>query len=301
MINKEIKKQGLAFKRLIPYWKKSTFKKMNAIQRIGLGKTKQAVNLKEFYLDNQNNTRVCVYGTKHFDDITPVVIYFHGGGYAMGCPEIADSFYAMLIEELGVKVISPDYTLSLEKPFPSGFNDCYDTLVWVTENSELLNIDLNKVIIAGDSAGGGLCCAVSIKARNQKIKVKAQVPLYPMIDSETSYPSAKDNEEPVWNTLSSINAWELYLDGVEDVNCYASPSKLDNFENLPQALSFIGRLDPFLDEVKDYFDKMEKAGVKCELKVFEGCYHGFERLVPKAKISKEANRFIIDRLNDILK
>jgi acetyl esterase/lipase len=297
MIKKEIRTQGLLLKKAIPFWKEKTFRRMNYIQRMQVGKCKVDLNYQEVYIED--GLRLCLYSRKELTEPSAVILYMHGGGYAMGAPENGEDFYLRLCDALDVIVVAPDYTLSLDEPYPKALNDCYQALEWISSTNEYM-FDLSRVIIAGDSAGGGLCCALSILARDKSdINILCQVPLYPMIDSSMSSDSAMDNDAPVWNTLSSEVAWRLYL-GDHEVDCYNSPSTLENFEGLPPLVTFVGSLDPFLDETIKYVEKLKDVGVEAKIRIFEGCYHGFERVVPKADVSKEANNFIIEELAKIL-
>jgi len=299
-ILEEIKTPALMFKKIIPYWKESTFKKVNYVQKMVKGKCKVKLKYKEVYLDNVSKTRVCLYQSLESRDNPAVLLYLHGGGYAMGYPEMAEELYYELITKLNVCVVAPDYRLSLEHPFPAGLNDCFDSLKWLMNEAKNFGIDSTKIIVAGDSAGGGLTCALSLLANKNDIMLLGQLPLYPMIDDTMSTDSAIDNDAPVWNTLSSKIAWELYLREVKEITELAAPARTREFENLPPTYSFIGDLDPFLDETKTYFEQLDKAGVKSKLRVFKGCYHGFERAAPKAEVSKDANAFVVKALQEIL-
>lgn len=297
MINKEIKKQGILFKKAIPYWKEKTFKRMNYIQRMQVGKCKLDLNYEELII--KEGIRFCLYSRKGLTEPKGVILYMHGGGYAMGAPENGDTFYQKLCHELDVIIVAPDYSLSLTEPYPKALNECFEVLKWIDTNDEYM-FDKTKIILAGDSAGGGLCCALSIYARDHsEINILCQVPLYPMIDSSMSSKSALNNDAPVWNTLSSEIAWKLYL-ADNEIDCYNSPSTLKDFKGLPPLITFVGTLDPFLDETKEYVSKLEAAGVETKLLVLKGCYHGFERMVPKAEVSRKANDFVIEQLTRYL-
>ena len=194
-------------------------------------------------------------------------------------------------------VVSPDYRLALDAPYPAGLHDCYDTLLWVKEHAAEIGGRDDQIFVAGDSAGGGLTVAVSVLARDKgEVNIAFQMPLYPMIDDRQTNPSAVNNTMPVWSSKHNKVAWELYLQGLQgaEVPVYAAPARATNFADLPPAATFVGTLDPFADETRMYVEKLKAAGVPAQLKVFEGCYHGFDQVVPNADKSKEAIKFMTD-------
>ena len=110
-------------------------------------------------------------------------------------------------------MVAPDYRKSLEAPYPAGFNDCYDTLLWMKENAEQLGISTDSFMIAGHSAGGGLTTAVTLKARDtQDVKIAFHIPIYPMMDHRQITASVKNMyKAPMWDTNNTKVGWSLYL------------------------------------------------------------------------------------------
>ena len=109
--------------------------------------------------------------------------------------------------------------------------------------------------------------------------------------------SSKDNNAPVWNSRSNYICWKLYLSklsGTANIPYYAAPARASDLSNLPPAATFVGELEPFRDEVVQYVENLRKAGVPVDFEIFEGCYHAFEQMCPKAKISKRAVDFILN-------
>ena len=125
------------------------------------------------------------------------------------------------------------------------------------------------------------------------------MPLYPMIDCRVNTKSALMCEGiPIWNTKSTKICWGHYLkdlhDAKEEIPAYASPALNTDYSNFPPTVSFVGDLEPFRDEVIDYIDAIKKAGIPTKFKLFPKAFHGFEAVVPEAKVSKEAQQFLID-------
>lgn len=244
--------------------------------------------------DHQIRTRV--FRPQGRTEKIPAMIYFHGGGYMMGIPEMANAFYADVLGRRDVAIFSPDYRLSQRDPFPAGFNDCYDVLLWVRDNAESLNIDPKNIIIAGHSAGGGMAAAITLKARDtQDLQPIFQMPIYPMLDHRMKTASSQMEGSTMWDASINARAWTLYLRNLDGpIPPYASPALNEDYGGFPPTISFVGDLEPFLDENVTYIEELKAAGVHVEFKVFEGGYHGFEVGSPNATISKSANKFQLD-------
>ena len=278
---------------------------MTRVFRMAKGqKVKQAINETQEVPSTHtegHKIRTRVYrpaGTEN--EVLPAMIYFHGGGYMMGLPEMANVFYDDVMKRRKVAIFSPDYRLSQKDPFPAGFNDCYDVLVWVRDNAKKLKIDPNKIIIAGHSAGGGMAAAITLKVRDTGvIKPAFQMPIYPMLDHRMITESSKMEGSTMWDAKINARAWGLYLRNIQgEVPAYASPSLNEDYSGFPPTISFVGDLEPFHDENVAYIEDLKKASVPVKFKIFEGGYHGFEVGSPKAEISKEANKFQLDAFEE---
>ncbi|MEM6269623.1 MAG: alpha/beta hydrolase [Bacteroidota bacterium] len=240
---------------------------------------------------------VRMFRPKEVEGPIPAMLYLHGGGYMMGLPEQALTFYENIIQKRNVAIIAPNYRLSPQSPYPAGFNDCYDTLLWMRDNAESLNLDPNNFIVAGHSAGGGMAAAVTLKVRDtQDVKLAFQMPIYPMLDHRRQTESSKMLGSPVWDAKSNKFAWNLYLRGLQGraVPPYASPALNEDYRGFPPTISFVGDLEPFYDENVAYCEALEKAGVPVQFRVFEGTFHGFEVVAPKTTIGQAANKFQVD-------
>lgn len=234
---------------------------------------------------------------KRTPEHTPGVLWLHGGGYMLGSAKMAFFSRAIdLVTECGAVLLVPNYRLSLKHPYPKGLIDCYNALLYLKENSEKLRINKNQIMVGGESAGGGLTCAVTILAREKKeVNIAYQMPLYPMIDCEETS-SNKDNHAPVWNTTRNKFAWKKYLKNVwGEVPSYASPSRLTDYSNLPPAYTFVGDIEPFYCETLDYIKKLNEAKVEASCDVYPNCFHAFDMLLPKKKASIEARKKFIEK------
>jgi acetyl esterase/lipase len=226
----------------------------------------------------------------------PGVLWMHGGGYSSGVPEMNGARFKEFIDLRAAVIVSPDYRLSIEAPYPAALDDCYATLRWMTETAADQRILGDGVIIGGESAGGGLTAALSLLARDRgEVSVWFQLPLYPMIDDRETG-SSRDNHAPVWNTASNRSAWELYLGplvGTDDVPAYAAPARATDYRGLPPTFTFVGDVEPFRDETVSYVEHLREAGIPVEFEVYPGAFHAFDGMAPRAEISKEAIRRLL--------
>ena len=212
------------------------------------------------------------------------VLWIHGGGYVTGMKEMALFSRAMYFVKRGCTVVSPDYTLAGKAPYPAALEDCYAALMWMRKNAPDLGFSSDRIIVGGESAGGGLCAALCMYARDRKeVNVCYQFPLYPMLDCNDT-PSSRDNHGKIWNTKRNRNAWKKYLSGLTEVTPYASPSRQTDYSSLPPMYSFVGTGEPFFCETIQYMKDLRRAlGKSCLLTLASNCsprYIDFRSVVP---------------------
>ena len=212
------------------------------------------------------------------------VLWLHGGGYAVGMKEMVHMSRAVgLVKHFGAVVLAPGYRLSLQSPYPAAMDDCYAALLYLKEHSTALGIRSDQIMVGGESAGGGLCAAVCIRARDTgAVNVAFQMPLYPMLDDRDTETS-RDNHGRVWNTRRNHLAWRLYLRGTDraQLSPYAAPARLTDFTGLPPAYSFVGDGEPFYAETVRYFDRLRATGVPAKLDVYHIDLHAFDMMRPR--------------------
>ena len=219
------------------------------------------------------------------------VLWLHGGGYAVGMKEMGyASRAADLVRDLGAVVLSPGYRLSPLAPYPAALDDCFTALHYLKQHAASFGVRSDQLMVGGESAGGGLCAAVCIRARDEgAVNVAFQMPLYPMLDDRDTA-SSRDNHGRVWNTRRNHLAWRLYLRGTDraSLSPYAAPARLTDFSGLPPAYSFVGDGEPFYAETVRYFEQLRAAGIPAELDVYHTDLHAFDMLEPSAALSGEA-------------
>lgn len=202
-------------------------------------------------------------------------------------------------------VVSVDYRLAPENPYPAAIDDCYAALKWMADAAVELNIDIQKIAIAGASAGGGLTAALSLMARdNGGPAIYFQMPLYPMIDDRNITPSSHEitANSALWNRARNIAGWSMYLGehASGEISPYAAPSRAENYAGLPPTYTCVGQLDPFRDETIECVARLAQAGVDVEFNLYPGCIHGFDIIVPQAEISQRAVKGYVNALKRAL-
>jgi acetyl esterase/lipase len=237
------------------------------------------------------DVRVLVYLPTRAPRPLPALVWIHGGGYVMGTPEADGLKMKTLAAQVGCAVISVDYRLAPEAPFPAGVEDCYAALRWAHAHAETLGVDRERVAIGGSSAGGGLAAALGLLARDRgEVQVAFQLLLVPMLDDRTTAAAEPHpfTGEFVWTPNNNLFGWTALLGrppGGEDVSSYAAAARAESVAGLPPTYIGTGALDLFLEENMEYARRLVRAGVPVELHVYPGAYHGFSRAAD-ARVSR---------------
>ncbi|MRN52048.1 alpha/beta hydrolase [Paenibacillus monticola] len=263
----------------------------------------QFVRITERYLSvaDANKMLVRIYEpAQRNEDALPALLWTHGGGYVLGHPRADDALCESFVLAANCVVVSPDYRLAPEHPFPAAIEDSYAALVWLADTHNDLNVDLARIAVGGASAGGGLAAALALMARDRGgPSLCFQLPLYPMLDDRNLTFSSHEITYPaVWNRANNLVAWEMYLGRPAggDTSPYAAPSRADNLADLPPTYTCVGQLDPFRDETIEYVARLAQAGVDVEFHLYPGGYHGFEHAVPTAEVSRRARTDYINAM-----
>ena len=226
------------------------------------------------------------------------VLWLHGGGYIIGMKEMVHMSRAVdLVKRFGAVVLSPGYRLAPLAPYPAALDDCYAALLYLKEHAGALGVRDDQLMVGGESAGGGLCAAVCIRARDTgAVNIAFQMPLYPMLDDRDTE-SSRNNHGRVWNTRRNHLAWRCYLRGqdCEHLSPYAAPARLADFSGLPPAYTFVGDGEPFYAETIRYIERLRACGIPAELDVYHSDMHAFDMMRPEAPMSREAARRFLER------
>jgi acetyl esterase/lipase len=245
--------------------------------------------------DGQPDVTVRVYHCPDTPSPAPVVYWIHGGGYMFGSALTDDARLNRWAEELGCVVVSVEYRLAPEDPYPAPLEDCYTGLLWTFARASDLGIDPSRVVIAGASAGGGLAAGLALLARDRgEVPVAYQLLIYPMIDDRNTTVSSHI-ETVVWTRAANHLGWRAYLGGVggeAGPPAYAAPSRATDLAGLPPAFIGVGTLDVFRDEDVDYAMRLLHADVPTELHVYAGAPHGFEMMAPQSEVARRCQEDI---------
>ena len=222
----------------------------------------------------------------------PGVLLIHGGGFVIGSVEAEHAGAVMTAANLGAVLVSVDYRLAPEHPYPAGLHDCYAALTFLHAESSALGVDPERVALLGTSAGGGLAAATALLARDRGgPPVCFQMLHIPELDDRLETPSMRTFvDSPLWNRPLAVKSWEFYLGalaGKDDVPVYAAPARATDLAGLPPAYVSTAENDPLRDEGIAYALGMLQAGVSVELHQFPGTFHG-SALVPTAAVSRRA-------------
>ena len=207
----------------------------------------------------------------------PAIIFFHGGGWVLNFIDIYDAMLHRLANQSQATVISVNYQKAPEHPYPTPFNDCYATLLWVKENAVKLGVNPSKIGLFGDSAGGNLASAVALKARDNNVSIAFQVLIYPCNERNFDTDSYRDMAEGFGLTTRSMQwFWEQYLQSDSHNNDpYAAPSTSKSFKDVAPAIVVTAQYDPLLSDSTRYVELLKGDGVEVSYKEFAGMNHGF--------------------------
>ena len=240
----------------------STFKNIKIRSRFN-----KNINVRFYFPNNYN------------DDIkTPIIIFFHGGGFVMGNLETHDFTCRSICNESEMIVVAVDYSLSPEYKFPYALSESKDVLQSLTDFENEFNIDLNNLFVCGDSAGGNLATVLAINSSKKNIiPIQGQILIYPCVDLTLTMKSMDINLDGMTLTYDTMNYFiGHYLKSKkESVNWEASPLFSGNLKNMPETFIFAAGLDPLLDEGIAYKKRLEYFGNKVTYKLYPGQIHGF--------------------------
>ncbi|HVD01265.1 MAG TPA: alpha/beta hydrolase [Candidatus Dormibacteraeota bacterium] len=211
----------------------------------------------------------------------PLVVYFHGGGWVTGDLDTHDPVGRALANRSGCLVASVDFRSAPEHPFPAPLDDCWAVVEWLAALGAEVGGDPSRIAVFGDSAGGNLAAAVSLRARDRGgPSLAAQVLVFPVLDHDLNRPSYRANGTGFGLTRDSMAwYWEQYLLGGADPNSpELSPLRASDLSGLPPALVITAEFDPLVDEGVEYARRLAEAGVPVEHLNEAGMIHGYLRM-----------------------
>jgi acetyl esterase/lipase len=241
-------------------------------------------------LDGNPDVTVRVYRPTTPGAVAGGIVQFHGGGFVAGDLDSEDERSVQYAADAGLVVVSVDYRLAPEDPFPAAAEDGYAALCWTSANATALGIDPTRLGVGGTSAGGTLAAATALRARNEGGPSLAfQFLLFPALDDRLTTRSQTFVGTPFVDGSSSRRLWECYCPGDRrDLSPYAAPARASDLSSLPPAYIVTAELDPLRDEGLDYARRLLEAGVPVDVRNYSGTFHAFDTIA--SAISTHAQR-----------
>ena len=244
--------------------------------------------------------RVRLYRPPELSEPAAVLVWVHGGGMIGGSLDADDRHCVRYALEVGCVVVSVDYRLAPEHPFPAAIDDVCATVDWLVADAARLRVDPGRIAVGGSSAGGGLAAGAAIALRDAGgPPLRFQLLVRPMLDNRAVTHSSREfSGTPGWNRELNAIGWAAYLGAAQgtDLPPTASPGRATaaDLRGLPPAMIQVGELEVFRDEAIAYAAGLLAAGVPAELHVYPGAYHGWDTIAPDAAISR---RSIAERMD----
>jgi len=217
----------------------------------------------------------------------PGIFAIHGGGMCFGSCDANHGQSVAFCASLGAVVVSVQYRLAPEHPYPAAPEDCYAALTWMAAHTDELGVDPERIAIYGESAGGGLTIATALMARDRGgPKLSYMMAIYPMIDDRNETPSSHEIVGVgLWDRDTNAMGWAAYLGG-QPADGYAAPTRCEDLSGLPPTYIDVGTVDLFRDEDLAFASRLVASGVPVEFHLIPGAYHGSETVAPDAALSK---------------
>ncbi|MCB9235464.1 MAG: alpha/beta hydrolase [Bacteroidia bacterium] len=226
----------------------------------------------------------------------PIILNFHGGGWAVGNLQQSDYYCRKIAREVGALVISVDYRLAPEHRFPVPLQDCYDALVWAHQHAASLDADPNRIAVTGDSAGGNLSAVLCLMARDLNgPKISFQGLIYPATDGTFNYPSYQEHTHAPILTQQELHFYRSNYESQpgDHLHPYFSPYLANDLSHLPPAVIVTAEYDPLCDDGRRYAERLKAEGNQVEFEQYEKALHGFITLVNHCPQSAPATRLLV--------
>lgn len=233
----------------------------------------------------------------------PVLIYFHGGGFAVGDPDMVETICCLLCRDARIAVVSVDYRLAPEHKFPAAVDDAIEVCRWVAEDGPAFDLDSTRIAVGGDSAGGNLATVAAQNFPGDRSVLKFQVLAYPVLDLTMSH---KSYETFATGYILTAERMRWYADQYLSEKSLArdpraSPLLATDFGQLPPTMIIVAGLDPLVDEGLSYARKLQNAGVRTEVLQIDGHPHGFLGWTRESTVAVATLRSIAKGLNEALR
>ena len=246
--------------------------------------------------------RLRIYRPEHETQQLPCVIAFHGGGFALGDPEQADWFCSQVAVRCSAVVVSVEYRLAPEHPYPAAVDDAWAVTRWAYENADDIDVDGDRLAVMGESAGGTLAAVVAIRARDEGgPRLRRQLLLYPAVDMSETFDSERQYARGPIITSAQMKAFSrLYLGGADSADPVASPLRTADLTGVAPALVQTAEHDPLRDNGEQYARALENARVPTRYTCYRGAVHGYLNMPGVVPAARQAVEEIVDELQKSL-
>ena len=239
-----------------------------------------------------NDVVVRIYRRHDLPPAAGAFLFIHGGAFVFGDLESEHDRCAYYAQTVDAVVVSVDYRLAPEFPYPAGHEDVWTALTWLVAHADELGIDPQRICVGGASAGGSLAAGIVVRARDEHgPSIAAQLLIYPVLDDRsTSFSMSTFEFYDPWDGDRSRKMWPLYLGHDGDAPVYAAPARASELRGLPPTFMMSCEEDPLRDEELEFVQRLLSAGVSVELHHYAGTYHAFDVIAPEAEVSRRALR-----------
>jgi acetyl esterase/lipase len=232
---------------------------------------------------------------------SPAIVHIHGGGYFSCSAASSAAALAMYVSRTGVQMLSIEYRLAPENPFPVPLEDCWSALLWIQSQAEALEIDPMRLAVMGESAGGGLAAGLTLLARDRGLSppLAKQILIFPMLNDRTQ--TDHTGGLAYWDVDDNITGWTAYLGddvGTDKVTPYAAPARASSVEGLPPLYLDCPQLDILVHENVEYVQRFLKANISTEFHLYKGLPHGFVGLAPTSAAAQRAIAIRVSAMTD---
>jgi len=206
----------------------------------------------------------------------PVVAFFHGGGWVLSSVAGHDSLARRLAVRSGALVVSVDYRLAPEHPYPAPHDDCWAATRWLADHAAEIGGDPSRLAVSGDSAGATIAAGIALRARDEDLPLAFQLLVYPAVDQDFETPSMIANGTDYFLTADDMRwFWDLYVPEEHRDDPYAVPMRAPDVSGVAPALVQTAEYDPLRDEGEAWAARLADAGVDVTLTRYDGVIHGF--------------------------
>lgn len=292
-IDKELKKltkyKGSAVIRLYPL--------LNIAYQINSCRSDGRVTVNKYSTPGYNGGELStlVIEPKQCADTLPCIVFYHGGGFLLKASKAHYQIAKWYAEKANCKVVFTDYRLLPKYRYPVAIEDCYNTYIWAVHNAERLNINSDKIIVAGDSAGGNIAANVAVMLWDRKqLSPKGTLLIYPVMDRSMNTESMRRyTDAPIWDAGCTELFWKIYLKDQDSRQIqYASPMEAGSLGHFPKTYIEVAEFDCLHDEGVAFAEKLQSEGIVVELHEVKGACHGFEAATESKTVADSVNRRI---------